>query len=631
MADSPGSPQLPSDKEFQEFHIPIHEFVYLTRRELKIVDHPAFQRLFHVNQLGQTNLVYRGATHRRGEHSLGAVAAVQLLIDCLKRPNGGRTSDKWEQDTEISDAEEAFARLAVLLHDIGHVAAGHTLEDELGLLSAHDSVDRLNFIFDRQEWGDINVETEDNLVSQTLGELVNSEYESEANTASVVRNGEEELNAVQIVFQIIAKDRDEGGLAIRSDRFRLDILRDLVGDTICADLIDYLHRDWHHIGKQAHLDTRLLHYMEIGSLPTSPILKNRQDQVVINLQSSEPDRYRTDAITEILSLLESRYQLWEIALLHRTKTAASSMLERALMEVFEEFRSKSVEALELFPEAEEVDEKKLIHDALLEAVIEVSDEALYGTLASGSWLSSLPGNISMPEVSISLLRRLQHRMLYKEFARADTYTHGLDTGQKQRISAFLAGSKGSEESGISKFDAAEHRLASVHNLEDDFQLPQGSLAMYCVPFGLGQKLANAKILIQDDIWTLRDAGSLRRIDGGHLAAQLERFHGLWRASLFISEDARRTILKDDLGDELRDAFTIGVLGLKSGENSMRKIAANVAHKREFRRHGPKRRMRYLPPGLDHDAIDEAAMSDSTIGGYPSGSPRIVSFLEEHDE
>lgn len=408
----------------------------------------------------------------------------------------------------------------------------------------------------------------------------------------------------------------------------------LVGNTICADLIDYLHRDWHHIGKQRHLDTRLFHYMEIGSLPASPRLKNRHDQVVINLQSSEPDRYRTDAITEILSLLESRYQLWEIALLHRTKTAASSMLERALMEVFEEFRSKSVETIELFPEAEVVDEKQLMHEALLEAVIEVSDEALYGSLASGLWLSSLPGNISMPEVSISLLRRLQHRMLYKEFARADTYTHGLDAGQKQRISAFLAGSKAGEEdeeSGITKFDAAEHRLASVHNLEDDFQLPQGSLSMYCVPFGLGRKLANAKILIQDDIWTLRDAGSLRRIDGGHLAAQLERFHGLWRASLFISEDARRTILEDDLGDELRAAFTIGVLGLKSGENSMRKIAANVAHKRESGRQGPRRRMRHIPPDLDQDAIDEAAVSDPTVSGYPSGSPRIISFLEEHDE
>ena len=626
MATATDSPERPSDTEFQEFHIPIHEFVYLTKRELKIVDHPAFQRLFSVNQLGQTNLVYRGATHRRGEHSLGAVAAVQLLIDSLRQPQGRRTSNKWEQDTEISEHEAAFARLAVLLHDIGHVAAGHTLEDELGLLSAHDSVERLNFVFDRREWNNLSIEAEDHLISHTLGELINTEFKPDAKAAGVVRNGEK-LEPVDIVLQIIAKDRDEEGLEIESERFRLDILRDLVGNTICADLIDYLHRDWHHIGKQRHFDTRLLQYMEIGELAVSPIPKNRIQQVVINLQSRKPDRYRSDAITEILGLLESRYQLWEIALLHRTKTAASSMLERALMEVFDEFQRKSTEELELFPETEDRNERQLMHDALLEAVIEVSDEALYGTLASDAWLSPLESSMTIPEVSVSLLRRLQHRMLHKEFARADTYTHGLDTGQKQRISAFLAGSKASEENGIAKFYAAVNRLASVHNLEDDFQLPLGSLSMYCVPFGLGQKLADAKILIQDEVWTLRDAGSLRRIDGGHLAAQLERFHGLWRASLFIREDAERMILKDDLRDELRAAFTIGVLGLRSGENSMRKIALSVAQKREFERPGPKRRVRPIPPDLDSNAIDEAALSDPTIAGYPSGSPRIISFLE----
>lgn len=617
---------LSTDKGHGEFFIPIHRFVYLSGRELSVVDHPAFQRLFHINQLGQTNLVYRGATHRRGEHALGAVAAVQLLIDALNSSHRRGISDEGMPEAALSDEEITFARLAVLLHDIGHVAAGHTLEDELGLLDPHDSVDRLTYIFSRDTWGGATLGNEGCPVEATLGSLIDTEFEPEARQAQVTTNGEM-LKATNIVLQIIAKDAHKEQVQCGNNRFRLNILRDLVGNTICADLIDYLHRDWHHIGKLRELDTRLLQYMEIGCIPDSPISSNRQQQVVVNLQSSKPNRYRSDAITEILSLLESRYQLWEIALLHRTKTAAAGMLERAIMEIFEELK-KPFSDPTLWDTVEEEERlREQTRAALLEAVLEISDEALYAVIADGLWLSEVADGAKVPEISCDLLWRLRHRILHKEAARVDSFTHGLDTAQKKRISAFLAGSKDKQDGAVTQYDASENRLVSIHNLERDFQLPLGSLTMYCTPFGLGQKLANAKVLIHNNIWTLREAGELSGIEGGHLAAQLERFHRLWRASLFISPEAEEAIVQDDLLDELREAFAIGVLGLKIGENSMHKIAKAVAGRRRFEVSAPF----ILRPETGSSAAshpqDVAAHGDPSIATYPSGAPTIVSYCE----
>jgi HD superfamily phosphohydrolase len=132
--------------------------VRLRPQELAIVDHPAFQRLGEIYQLGQTHLVYRGATHKRLEHALGAVHVVQLMIDALARNAGPEPPDPddtiggWALDSALRAEEVIFCRLGALLHDMGHLPAGHTLEDELGLLRPHDATDRLDLILDRTAW-----------------------------------------------------------------------------------------------------------------------------------------------------------------------------------------------------------------------------------------------------------------------------------------------------------------------------------------------------------------------------------------------------------------------------------------------------------------------------------------------
>ena len=87
---------------------------------MRVIDHPWFQRLRNIKQMGLAHLVYPGAVHTRLAHSLGACHLMGKALDELKAKN--ITTDK----------EECLAaRLAALLHDIGHGPFSHSLEHTL--------------------------------------------------------------------------------------------------------------------------------------------------------------------------------------------------------------------------------------------------------------------------------------------------------------------------------------------------------------------------------------------------------------------------------------------------------------------------------------------------------------------
>ncbi len=100
---------------------PVYGFLRIPEPELmKVIDHPWFQRLRNIKQMGLAHLVYPGATHTRLAHSLGACHLMGKALDELKTKD--ITSDK---------DEYVAARLAALLHDIGHGPFSHSLENTL--------------------------------------------------------------------------------------------------------------------------------------------------------------------------------------------------------------------------------------------------------------------------------------------------------------------------------------------------------------------------------------------------------------------------------------------------------------------------------------------------------------------
>ncbi len=96
---------------------------------LQIISHPVYQRLRNIHQMAFAHLVYPGAVHSRLHHSLGAY---HLMCNAL--------SELKNKGTDITAEEELGARIAILLHDIGHGPFSHALENELIKGTPHEAI-----------------------------------------------------------------------------------------------------------------------------------------------------------------------------------------------------------------------------------------------------------------------------------------------------------------------------------------------------------------------------------------------------------------------------------------------------------------------------------------------------------
>ncbi|MGB1778605.1 MAG: HD domain-containing protein, partial [Longimicrobiales bacterium] len=106
-----------SDKLIRD---PLWETIRLDPTAVRIVDTAEFQRLRYIRQLGLAHLVYPGATHTRFDHALGVYHLTRTALRHL-RERGGVPPEAWE--------DEELIPYAALLHDIGHYAYSHALEE----------------------------------------------------------------------------------------------------------------------------------------------------------------------------------------------------------------------------------------------------------------------------------------------------------------------------------------------------------------------------------------------------------------------------------------------------------------------------------------------------------------------
>ncbi len=112
---------------------PVHGFITIPDELIyDLIEHPYFQRLRRIKQLGLSHLVYPGANHTRFHHALGAMHLMVKAIDVLRKKN-----------VEISEEERIGAIAAILLHDIGHGPFSHTLEHSLLNKVHHEEVSLL--------------------------------------------------------------------------------------------------------------------------------------------------------------------------------------------------------------------------------------------------------------------------------------------------------------------------------------------------------------------------------------------------------------------------------------------------------------------------------------------------------
>jgi HD superfamily phosphohydrolase len=146
----------------------------------EIISHPWFQRLRRINQMAMSYLVYPGAVHSRLHHALGAYHLMHNAISELK-----------QKGVEISDEEEQGAKIAILLHDVGHGPFSHALESLLVKNLGHETL------------------------SMMIMDELNKEMNGQLNTA----------------------------IAIFKDSYHKKFLHQLISGQIDVDRMDYLARD----------------------------------------------------------------------------------------------------------------------------------------------------------------------------------------------------------------------------------------------------------------------------------------------------------------------------------------------------------------------------------------------------
>ncbi len=127
------------------FNDPIYGFVTIPYDIIyDIIEHPYFQRLRRIRQLGLTSMVYPGAYHTRFHHAIGAMHLAMEAMEVLKF-----------KGHHISEDEQKAVAIAVLVHDIGHGPFSHALEHTMVDGISHEEIsvlfmEKLNNVFNQK-------------------------------------------------------------------------------------------------------------------------------------------------------------------------------------------------------------------------------------------------------------------------------------------------------------------------------------------------------------------------------------------------------------------------------------------------------------------------------------------------
>jgi len=123
-------PNLTRNNKKKIINDPIYGFISIPDEFIfDLIEHPFFQRLRRIAQLGTTSLVYPGALHTRFHHVIGAMHLMTNAITTIRR-----------KGHEITADEERAVLIAILLHDIGHGPFSHALEYDIVNSVSHEDI-----------------------------------------------------------------------------------------------------------------------------------------------------------------------------------------------------------------------------------------------------------------------------------------------------------------------------------------------------------------------------------------------------------------------------------------------------------------------------------------------------------
>ncbi|HXH76128.1 MAG TPA: HD domain-containing protein [Bacteriovoracaceae bacterium] len=207
-----------------EIRDPVHGSIPIHDSEIEILEHPFFQRLRNIKQLGFSEYVFPGATHTRYLHSIGVMNVSTSVFDFLFK-------DK--HDRETARLRETL-RLGCLLHDIGHAPLSHSTESVMPMVSKLKLPKRfLDLKVDRQ------ASHEDYTIKSITDSSFTQSFKGVKAEFGIDPNAVAEL--------VVGETTDPSYFTVKGINY-FPLLHQLVSSEMDCDRMDYLLRDSYFCG-----------------------------------------------------------------------------------------------------------------------------------------------------------------------------------------------------------------------------------------------------------------------------------------------------------------------------------------------------------------------------------------------
>jgi HD superfamily phosphohydrolase len=324
-----------------------------------IIDTPEFQRLGGLRQLGFSEVVYRGARHSRLEHSIGTYLVckqvMRRIVQNHERLNLEHPGEYISNNYRVFPANAKMAAntrsfqarwrgltevvsAASLLHDLGHVPFGHTLEDEFaGIFPRHDRLAGSRFyelLFNEESHlAKVFSATQrwlPGLANEQIRELIylmlswKEEIDPPKDFPEILRGQKEKCSGSELT-RIEKLEEWYSNYALGEKPMFQPFMSDIVGNTICSDLLDYLPRDRVNLGMEARRHDRLQRYFTIRR---GGLHHNEGYRMSIMVTRAGHGGQRRDVASAVLGIMRERFEMAEAVYYHHKKAAASAMLAK---------------------------------------------------------------------------------------------------------------------------------------------------------------------------------------------------------------------------------------------------------------------------------------------------------------
>ncbi len=290
----------------------VWEDIWINELEAQFIDTMEFQRLHWVLQLGTAMFVYPDANHTRFEHALGTMEATQRIVSaCVENHRRYAT-------LPIGSYAQLLARVGGLLHDLAQMPYAHTLD-----------LRGEGHLFET-EWKNKKLRESllgpNGFVDRAVREFFKNRSKGAEQQATNLSK-----NLIPDLDWILSKPQTEDSTsenheleAPPPDKHYLCYVRDIIGNTLCADLFDYVQRDILSVGFQDRVSLRPLQFFCIKEFRGFPRL------ALALFKPKNPEKMREDVIFEAIEFLRKRYSLAERVYFHHAKMAASAMIIKAV-------------------------------------------------------------------------------------------------------------------------------------------------------------------------------------------------------------------------------------------------------------------------------------------------------------